>query len=88
MPADFLGDQRDFDRAETEAAVRLWNRRGEPAHVSELLPRRTREAAAVACAIETHLEVVGLLEVAGGAFLQHPLVVGQIEVHETPRIRD
>ena len=81
VATELLGDQREFDRPEPEPAQVLRHRRREPAHFGERGPGAARKPAALAGQCQPLLEFVVLLEVARRAFLQHALVVGQVEIH-------
>ena len=79
--AQRLHHDHGLDRAGAEAAVVFRERQAEQALLGELAPDRLAPAALLGAVLLARLEVVGVVQQPVDAFLEKPLLLGQIKIH-------
>ena len=70
-----------LDRAGAEAAIVFGERQAEQALLGELAPDAPAPAALLRAVFLARVEVVGISQQAVDAFLEKPLLLGQIKIH-------
>ena len=79
--ADRFHHDHGFDRAGAEAAVVFRERQAEQALLGELAPDGLAPAALFRAVLLARVEIVGIVQETVDAFLEKPLLLGQIKIH-------
>ena len=79
--AERLHHDHGFDRAGAEAAIGFRERQSEQALLGELAPDGLAPAALLLLVFLARIEIVGVVQEPVDAFLEKPLLLGQIKIH-------